>query len=157
VPFPGPNGKFQLFSLKPIYQRDVCALWHWDSFEQSFGFSGFKFIKQVWVEYQSPIQVRFTIYRDYYLPLFTVILPAHPYRDVERFYVPAYGSPTFGSPAQPNKSRMYRFHVDAADESSPVVKIYRDSTRVETMQLDGAQRGAYQQHELSFVGTVIPL
>lgn len=147
VPTSVPGGKFQLFSVNVNYQKEPIATEFWDSLEQSLGFVGWKMIKQIWVEYVCPVSILFTIFRDDYQFFYQVQLPPHTNRDIERFYVPAYSNGEYGLAPQPNKSKIYRFVIEAVDGASPV-KLYRDGSRVESRQLSGDQRGGYEQHEL---------
>jgi len=139
VPVPGAGGKFQLFNHKFNAIIEPCGVTHWDSYEQAFLYNGWKFIKQMWVEYMCSVEIIVKIYRENNVLFHTVTLPAHAHRDKERFYVPA-----INSLGVLNKSRIYRFVIDSCDDCVPF-KLYRDGTRVEVMPLAGDQRQSYQQ------------
>jgi hypothetical protein len=145
VPTPGTGGKFQMFGIQVKAEREPCAIAHFDSLEQSFGFNGWKYIKQIWIEYQCPVPIIFSVYRDSGELFFQQTLPAHSNRDVERFYLPA--KITQSGIVLFNKSKVYRFMLDTSD-GSQTLKMYRDASRVETRQLDGDQRSGYEQHVL---------
>ena len=138
---PGTGGKFQLFDVDYQAIKEPCALTEWDSYEQIFGYAGYKFLKQVWVEYHCEGGIRISIYRDGKQLLHQVDLPAHSERSTERFFIPVRNGTVL------NKSISYRFHLKAIDSSKPF-KFYRDGSRVETMILSGDQHAAYQQHLL---------
>ena len=57
----GEGQKCQLFSHKFNWIPEPFGVTHWDSFEQAFGYNGWKLAKTVWVEYAccSPITVNF--------------------------------------------------------------------------------------------------
>lgn len=142
APTAGTGGKFQMFSIKWNWIPEPCAVVHWDSYEQAFGYNGWKFIKQNWVEYQCPVSVTFKVYTDDNQLLHSEVLPAHDHRDIERFYLPA-----ISALEVLNKSKIYRFTMDSCDECIPF-KLYRDGTRVEWMPFGADQRQAYQQAHL---------
>jgi len=139
VPVAGTGGKFQLFNHKFNAIIEPCAVHHWDSYEQAFNYNGWKFIKQMWIEYMCSVEIIVKIYRENDVLFHTVTLPAHAHRDKERFYLPA-----ISSDGVLNKSRIYRFVIDSCDECVPF-KLYRDGTRVEVMPLAGDQRQGYSQ------------
>lgn len=143
---PGVNGKFQLFDVDYQAIKEPCALTEWDSYEQVFGYAGYKFLKQVWIEYVCTGGIRVSIYRDDKKLLHQVDLPAHTERTTERFFVPVRRDPGDGTWVL-NKSISYRFHIQALDATKPF-KFYRDGSRVETMVLSGDQHAAFQQHLL---------
>lgn len=143
VPHPGANGKFQI--MGPVNWdaiREPCPRTHWDSYELSFGQVGWKFIRQIWLEYMCPVQVVVSIYREQDVLFWKQTLPAHDHRDVENFKLPKVWNGAL------NKSRIYRITVDAIDGSN-TLKFYVDSSRVETMLLGADMRAAYSQHVLS--------
>lgn len=139
---PGTGGKSQMFGYKYNWIPDPCAVLHWDSYETAFQYDGFKFIKQVWVEYQCDSSITVKIYRDLNQLLLSTTLPRHMYRNVERFYLPP-----ISALGVLNKSKVYRFQIDPCNTCSPF-KLYRDGTKVEVMNLSGDQRQAYQQQPL---------
>ena len=142
---PGAGGKFQLFKYRFESIKEPCALIHWDSYEQSFGYNGFKIVKQMWIEYLSCVPIVVYVYVDDKRLLYSTTLPTHSKRRVERFSLPAF---TAASPNILNKSRVYRIVVDAEDGQT-AFKIYADSTRLEVLPLSNDQRTSYMQFPLT--------
>lgn len=139
---PGTGGKYQLFNLKYNWIPEPCAVVHWDSYEQAFGWNGWKFMKQCWFEYLCRVALILRIYTDDFQLFHETTLPPHDHRDVERLYVPNISDKKIF-----NKSKIYRFTLDSCDQCSPF-KLYRDSTRAEIMFLTGDMRQAYVQNQL---------
>lgn len=155
-PVPGPGGKFQLFKYQYDRLLEPCRVNRWDSYEQSFGSNGYKFIKQVWLEYTSTCPLAMFIYRDDGELFHVEPLPAHDTRAVYRFFVPKAGDPSVvGVEKRYNKSKIYRF-VMVADNTDGWFKFYRDASRVETLNTGQDQRAGYQQHYL-FTQMPIPV
>lgn len=142
IPTPGTAGKAQIFEYHFIYQKEPPYLTHWDSSEQAFGYNGWKFQKQCWLEYMCADAVTLTIQRDDGATFYTKSLPRHATRAVERFYLPAVHSGAL------NKSKVYRYKLDATVATVPF-KLYPDGSRIEIMLLAGDQRAGYTQHPLS--------
>lgn len=140
VPVPGAGGKYQKFAERWDALREPCYLTHWDSYEVVLGEAGWRFKKQIWLEYICAGQIRFTIYRDGKTPVHQVDLPAHTKRDVERFFLRRVGN--LGGL---NKSKVYRFTIDSLDLTKPF-KFYRDGGRIESKTFGGDMRQAYAQH-----------
>ncbi len=142
VPTPGPGGKFQLFK-PPLYSvvPEPPPLTKWSSYELVLGYDGIKTIKQLWVEYMCTAGIRVVIYVDGGKLFYTKDLPAHAFRNVERFFVPVINAGVL------NKSKVYRFHVESLDPSV-TFKLYRDGTRVNSKPLNADQRAGYLQHQL---------
>jgi hypothetical protein len=131
-----------LFGVQAEFEKDACAISHWDSLYQVLGSDGFKYIKQVWLDFQCAVPVVFSIYRDGGTLFYQETLPAQSVRAVARFFLPDYGvAYAF------NKSKSYRFVLDSQDGATGV-KMYRDGCRVETRNLSGDQRSGYAQHIL---------
>jgi hypothetical protein len=139
---PAAGGKAQLFNYKYNWIVDPCAVLHWDSYETAFQYDGFKFIKQVWVEYVCESSLTVKIFRDMNQQFLSTTLPPHTYRNVERFYLPPISTSGYT-----NKSKVYRFTIDPCNTCSPF-KLYKDGTKVEVMYLSGDQRQGYQQQPL---------
>ncbi len=135
---PGGGGKAQLFNYKWLRVLEPCYLTHWSSFEQNYGSNGYKLMKQMWVEYLCAGTIIVTVRTDDGATLYSITLPAHTTRDIERFYLPAVSSSVL------NKSYIYTVDVDSTDTSKPF-KLYRDGTRLEIKNMNGEQREAYQQ------------
>jgi hypothetical protein len=126
--------------------KEPPSLTHWDSFEFTFGYDGYSFIKQAWLEYMCASPINLVFYVDNGALFYSITLPAHPQRDVARFYFPeAVGTVL-------NKSKRHRLTVDSSVITSPF-KIYKDSSRLEWLACGSDQRSAYQQAPLSmFMG-----
>ena len=139
---PGAGGMSQYFKHQFIYVKEPCAVTHWDSLETNFGYDGYNFIKQIWLQYQCLSSVVLSIYVDAEMLFYTTTLPAHAYRDIERFYLPASVARVL------NKSRRKRMMLDSFDGTSPF-RLYPDGSRVEWMPCGADQRSAYQQATIS--------
>jgi hypothetical protein len=136
---PGTGGKFQLFDHKFNWIPEPCKVLNWDSYEQTFGYNGFKILKHNWVEYWAPVGIRFYIYTDDKQFLYMKELPAHDHRDVERFYIPVMSSDNVL-----NKSKIYRFYIETCDPCMPF-KMYKDGCYVEWLPVGADQRQGYQR------------
>jgi len=136
---PGTGGKAQVFDVKWDAWREPEYLTWWDSSELVLGSVGFRFIKQIWVEYLCTGGITLTIYVSGNTQFYQTTLAAHSYRDTERFFLPkAVGSVL-------NKSKRFRFTIAAVNSSAPF-KIYGDGSRIESLLMSGNQRGDYDQH-----------
>lgn len=136
---PETGGKSQLFNYTFEKTLEPCPMTFFDSFEQYFGSNGYKYIKQIWLNYRGGA-ITVKVYRDSGTLFHTESLPAHTQRDVERFFLPAY----YGSVL--NKSKSYRITIEST--SGDAFYLYRDSSRVESMNLSGDSRAMYNQHYL---------
>lgn len=139
VLIPGSGGKINFYKKTWSYAKEPAALTAWDSYEMTFGYNGYSWMKQCWLEYLCPSDVTITFYSDGDNQFFQKVLPAHPQREVERFYFPAYVGLNL------NKSKTHRFTLIA---TSPC-KLYKESSRLEWLVCGADQRGAYQQAPLS--------
>lgn len=142
VPTAGGGGKAQIFKVHYDAIREPCCVNRIDTFEISLGGAGYKFIKQIWLEYLCAGSVTLTVYGDAGVVIHTESLPLHLLRDVERFYLYDVLN------GVPNKSKMHRI-VITPDNPSNCLKLYGDSSRIEVLQLSGDQRQAYDQKYLS--------
>lgn len=138
---PGTGGKTQLFKHKFNWIAEPCAVTFWSSYELAFNYNGYKFIKQLFVEYRCNVGVTMKVYTDNKTLFFEKELPRHERRDVERFYLPAINATVL------NKSKVYLFELISCDECQPFY-LYHDSTRAEWMPWNAGQRQAYQQAQL---------
>ena len=136
---PGSGGKAQLF-LPPEWNlvKDGCDFVTLDSYNQAFGSAGFTVIKQIWADYKCDGTVTMTIYNEDGDVFYTKQLPAHATRAVERFYVPSVYNGVI------NKSKKHRIVIEA-DDSTKRFRWYRDSSRVEYINLSADQRKGYYQ------------
>jgi hypothetical protein len=137
---PGVGGKSQLFGHEFKFQKEPCGLTFFDTFEQYFGSNGYKYMKQAWIEYRSTGPVKIRIFVDGGRLFYYYDLPAHEDRAVERFYLPAVNGGVL------NKSKSYR--ITLTGELDATFYLYRDSSRIETMNLSGDARAPYSQHYL---------
>lgn len=135
---PGSGGSFQLFNWTLDVVREPCAVLYYDSYETDFGYDGYKFIKQMWLWYQSQGAMQMTIYVDGFTEFYQVSLPEQQYRDVLRMYFPAINSSVL------NKSKHYRIQIT----SSNPFKLYAGSV-IEWGAFGADQRAAYQQFPLT--------
>jgi hypothetical protein len=151
---PGDGGKAQLFSweLETIKEPPVQA--YWTSYEQTMGYNGFKYVKQVWVEYWAARPVSMSLTSD--TGTYTVTLPAHTRRSVENFYVPV----EWGEGL--NKSKTYQITFNGVGYPPPppeqgdernLFKIYPESSRLEWIALGLDRRMGYQQMSFSELST----
>lgn len=85
---PVPGGYSQYFKHSFDFWKEPLAVTHWDSYEFNFGYNGYNFVKQAWLEYTSPQPIIVTFYGDDGVEFYSLTLPAHPQRDIERFYLP---------------------------------------------------------------------
>lgn len=136
---PGTGGKFQLFEHKFNWIPEPCKVLNWDGYEQTFGYNGFKVIKQIWVEYWAETGIRFFVYTEDKQFLYMKELPAHDHRDVERFYLPVMSSDDVL-----NKSKIYRLYIETCDPCMPF-KMYKDGCYVEWLPVGADQKQGYQR------------
>ena len=140
---PGTGGKFQLFKPPQFNAvREPCVTTFWDSFEQSFGYNGWKLLKQMWIQYLSCSPVILRVYADNRQLLMTTELPRHTRRDVERVYLP-----DKSALGVLNKSKVYSFTGESCDPCCGFY-LYADETRVEWMPVGADMRQGYQQFTL---------
>ena len=143
VPAPGTGGKFQQFRLQWDVVREPCPMTAWDSYEQTFGTIGWKFVKQIWIEYICSAAITLKIYRDGNVLFTTITLPAHTTRSVEKILLGAKDATT----SQLNKSKTYRLTATVTSASTPF-KFYPDSTWIEWKPVNGDQRAGYARFNL---------
>lgn len=143
VPKQGTTSTCQIYGIEPQFERLPMPLTHWDSLGQVFGSDGWKLMYQCWLDYISTQPVTYSIYRDGNVLFYQVTLPAHPQRDIARFYLPTVNTPSGGTP-QFNKSQSYRILLDSTAPFSP----YKDGSRIELRNLSADQRGAFSQAEI---------
>jgi hypothetical protein len=132
---PGSGGKAQLYDFKPDFVREPCEVTRWDSLEVGFGYSGFRLLKRVWLQYTCAGTITFTIYRDGDTQFYQTTLAAQSVRDVRPFYLPA------AVGAALNKSKRHRFVLTSA---SPF-QFWAEASRVEWLPLGYDQRAAFAQ------------
>ena len=141
---PSTGGVAQYFKHTFDFVKEPLAVSFWDSMEFNCGYDGYSFIKQMWLQYQCASSVTLTIYVDNGTGFYQVNLPAHPQRDVERFYLPAEAEGVY------NKSKRKRITITSDNPAMPF-KLYADGSRIEWMPCGADQRSAYQQFVFSSV------
>jgi uncharacterized protein (DUF1684 family) len=134
----GTGGKSQLYKHDWTTIRDACGYRFLDTHEQAFGSAGYTYLKQIWLDYRCSGQVLFRIYNAEGSLFWEETCPAHTTRSVHRFYLPAVYNSVL------NKSTKHSFEIEAVDSNS-LVKLYRDSCRVEYLHLSNDARQGYNQ------------
>lgn len=130
---PGSGGKAQLYNFKADFVREPCAVTRWDSLEVTLGYNGYKFIKQIWLQYTCASTITFTIYRDGETQFYQTTLPIQSAKEERQFYLPE------NVGAALNKSKRYRFVLSSA---SPF-KFWAEGSRIEWLPLGYDQRSAF--------------
>jgi hypothetical protein len=144
IPTPGTGGKAQIFKVTYDVWNEPCYRTIWDSYEVTLGYVGFKVIRQMWVEYLCTAGIVVSVYVGNDELFFQQTLPAHTWRDVERFFLPDQAN------GQYNKSKVYRIVITSENGTTPF-KLYMDSTRIESLALSGQQRSSYAQFDLGML------
>jgi hypothetical protein len=136
---PGTNGKAQLFG-QPDWKlvRDACFFVSLDTYNQAFGSAGYTIIKQIWTDYKCEGTITVRIYNEAGDLFYSKQLPAHATRYPERFYVPSIYNGII------NKDKKHRVTITADDPTKPF-QLYRDSSRLEFINLSADERKGYYQ------------
>lgn len=129
---PGFNGKAQLFAAALDHIREPGGITLYDSLEQIFDFVGYKVMRQMWASYKSSAPITLTFLVDGGATFYSVTLPAHPNRDVERFFFPVANAGVLG------KSKKIRIQIT----SSAIFFLYADST-IEFIPIGEDQRRSF--------------
>ena len=146
VSHPGVNGLFKLWNFTLDKINEPPAVSQWSSYGIGFNYRGFKLLKQGWVDYQSAGALTVTVTAVSTGGVFTVVLPAHPTRAVERFLFTS----VFGSGL--NKSTLY----DVLITATPDFKLWADVSGFEWIPCGADRHSGYQLTALSeFMTTVI--
>jgi hypothetical protein len=136
----GTGGKTNIFG-PPQFEvlKEPPALTAWDSYEITMGYDGFSFLKQLWLTYQcnSPLVIGFYVSNDTFF--YSLSLPVHTWRDVERFYLPSVWNNVL------NKSKVHRITITS---TSPF-KLYSSASRIEWLPCGSDQRMDYEQLTIS--------
>jgi hypothetical protein len=114
---PAAGGYSQYFKHSFDFWKEPLAVTHWDSYEFNFGYNGYNFVKQAWLEYTCPNPILVTFYGDYGEVFYSITLPAHPERDIERFYLPD-AVDLGGGVMSLNKSKRKRITIDVVPSPS---------------------------------------
>ena len=130
---PGTGGQTQLFDWGLDYVREPCAVAYFDSYENDFGYPGWKAMKQVFLWYTAPSPITLTFFVDNDLQFYQITLPAQAHRDINRFYLPASNGGVL------NKSKQYRLQISSANS----FKIYSGSL-IEFIQFGADQMGSFK-------------
>jgi hypothetical protein len=134
--------KFKLWEWALDYVKEPASVTQWTSYNQAFGYPGWKYITQVWVQYKCAASVTFTIVSD--TGTFTVTLPPHTTRSTERFYPGTEWGAGLG------KSKIFTISFSS---SSPV-KMYADASGIEWVPLGIDRRSGTQKIMLSEFMTI---
>ena len=134
---PGSGGLSQLWNWQMDVVKEPPAVTEWTSNPQGFGYRGWKIIKQVWLDYQCASPMTWTMVSD--TGTFSITLPAHPVRAVERFYPPS----VWGSGL--DKSKLYTFSFAATDP----LMMYADVSGIEWLAIGSDRHAEYKQTMLS--------
>lgn len=141
---PGTGGKAQVYEVKFDAIREPCCVTRIDTFEISLGAAGYKFVKQIWLQYKCAVAVYFYLYGDTGRLLHYEELPAHTGRTVERFYL----YDVYDGVA--NRNKQHRVVIVPSDGTT-CIQLWGDQSRIESLNLSGDQRAAYEQHYLSML------
>jgi len=141
-----PTGVAQYFKHSFSFIKEPLAVNFFDSYEFNFGYKGYNFIKQGWLEYECASRIDVIFYVDDAQIFYIFSLPSHANRDVERFYFPDFQNVS-GSIIL-NKSKIKRFTITSATATDPF-KLYADGSGFEWMPCGKDQHSAYQQSVVS--------
>lgn len=136
---PGAGGKAQVFGAPQFNTvKDSCPFVFLDSYEQGLGSAGYSVLKQFWADYKCDGSITIKFYNEYNVLFYSKTLGPHASRDVERFYIPSINNGVI------NKSKKHRITIEAVDPTKPF-KWYRDTSRLEYINLSSDQRQGYFQ------------
>lgn len=136
---PGSGGKAQVFGAPQFNTvKDSCPFVFLDSYEQGLGSAGYSVLKQFWADYKCEGSITIKFYNEYNVLFYSKTLGPHASRDVERFYLPSINNGVI------NKSKKHRITIEAVDPTKPF-KWYRDTSRLEYINLSSDQRQGYFQ------------
>lgn len=136
---PGAGGKSQVFGAPQFnVVKDSCPFVFLDSYEQGLGSAGYSVLKQFWADYKCDGSITIKFYNENNVLFYSKTLGPHASRDVERFYLPAKNGSVI------NKSKKHRITIEAVDPTKPF-KWYRDTSRLEYINLSADQRQGYFQ------------
>lgn len=136
---PGSGGKSQVFGAPQFNTvKDSCPFVFLDSYEQGLGSAGYSVLKQFWADYKCEGSIIIKFYNEQNVLFYSKTLPSHASRDVQRFYIPCINGTVI------NKSKKHRITIEAVDPTKPF-KWYRDTSRLEYINLSADQRQGYFQ------------
>lgn len=136
---PGLGGKAQVFGAPQFNTvKDSCPFVFLDSYEQGLGSAGYSVLKQFWADYKCDGSITIKFYNEENVLFYSKTLGPHASRDVERFYLPSINGTVI------NKSKKHRITIEAVDPTKPF-KWYRDTSRLEYINLSSDQRQGYFQ------------
>ena len=136
---PGVGGKAQVFGAPQFNTvKDSCPFVFLDSYEQGLGSAGYSVLKQFWADYKCEGSITVKFYNENNVLFYSKTLGSHASRDVERFYLPAINGGVI------NKSKKHRITIEAVDPTKQF-KWYRDTSRLEYINLSADQRQGYYQ------------
>ena len=142
---PGSGGLAQLWDWSMETIKEPPAVTQWTSYQQSFGYVGSKILVQLWLEYKSAVSINVTFVSS--TGTFSVLLPAHATRAVERVLFPS----TFG--AGLNKSVLYDISIASSDNATPF-SLYADASRIEFVEQGAERHAGYQKKMVSSFMTI---
>lgn len=137
---PSTGGRAQLWNWALDIVKEPPEMTSWSSYGQAFGYHGWKFSKQIWLDYVCAGQVRLTLTSD--TGTLVQVLPAHPTRAVERYLLPA----VWG--AGLNKTKLLGVQLESVDSDHPF-RLYAEASAIEWIPCGADRRAAYQQTALS--------
>jgi hypothetical protein len=137
---PGTAGLSQLWNWALDAVKMPPSLTRWSSNQQGFGYKGFHFQKQAWLDYvcAGTISVVFTSDTG----ALTITLPAHPVRGAERYLLPAVWGVGL------NKTKLISVDIVANDVTKPF-QFWADLSGIEWLPCGADRHTAYQQTPLS--------
>lgn len=133
---PGGGGLAKLWSWALEVIKEPAAVNQWSSYEQTFGWKFWKFVKQGWWMYTCASPVTLTITSD--TGVFSVTLPAHLTRAVERFLLPT----VWGNGL--NKSKTYSVELVSTNPADPF-QFYAEGSGLEWLEFGADRHNAYRQ------------
>jgi hypothetical protein len=137
---PGTGGRAQLWDWTLDIVKEPPAVTQWTSYQQSFGYSAFKLLKQLWIEYVSAVPINVTFVSS--TGTLVVPFPAHPTRSIERYLFPS----VFGSGL--NKSVMFDISI-ASSDGATTFSLYGDPSGIEWLPLGADRHAGYTKTTLS--------
>jgi len=134
---PGSSNRFQVFDYKFEALREPCPITDFRSYEQNFGYIGWKFVKTGWLQYLSAVPITFNLFTDGGL-FYSITLPAQATRATQKWYFPAINGGVL------NKSKIYTIEVLSSDGVTPF-KLYAGSSGMEHIIIGADIRTGYLQ------------